>query len=217
VIKNNTAYKIIALSLWLGLLTLSTKTNIAQLAGSFRFMLSGINIVMPIAGALCGLGSISLIFSGLWLLKAFVFALPITVGIPSFFGMASWSSAQNKETQPLAHYLINLAMPLMCMAIFMMHPASQGAWPYAFYWTIPAIIACQNRSNAFLFALQSTFIMHAVGSIMWLFLVPMTSAQWLALIPVVAIERLSMAILTTAIYFIITKSADSFASCKIRS
>ncbi len=39
-------------------------------------------------------------------------------------------------------------------------------------------------------ALQSTFLQHAAGSLIWVSLIPLASEQWLALIPVVAIERL---------------------------
>ena len=39
-------------------------------------------------------------------------------------------------------------------------------------------------------ALASTFIAHAVGSVIWLYTVPMTAAAWIALIPLVACERM---------------------------
>ncbi len=39
-------------------------------------------------------------------------------------------------------------------------------------------------------ALASTFIAHAVGSVIWLYTVPMVASAWLALIPIVACERL---------------------------
>jgi hypothetical protein len=170
-------------------------------------MLSGINIILPIAGAFCSFTGVSILFGFLLAAKAILFSLPITIGLPSFFGMASWACAQNKSNQPAVHYLINALIPAVCMAVFILNPTSRAAWPYALYWLIPIITACLSNSNPMLLTLQSTFVMHSVGSIMWLFLIPMTSAQWLALIPVVAIERLSMVVLTTAIYWGITTGA----------
>jgi len=41
----------------------------------------------------------------------------------------------------------------------------------------------------FLVALSSSFIAHAVGSVIWLYSLSMPAEKWIALIPIVAVER----------------------------
>jgi hypothetical protein len=98
--------------------------------------------------------------------------------------------------------LLHIALPLTCIILFITNPAGKQAAPYASYWLIPIALWTLRILNltptntwfaTSLNALQSTFIAHAVGSIIWLYVVPMSANQWLALIPVVAIERLLIA------------------------
>ena len=49
--------------------------------------------------------------------------------------------------------------------------------------------------------MSATFIAHAVGSLIWLYTVGMTSLYWNSLIPLVAIERLVFAVGMTTCYF----------------
>jgi hypothetical protein len=83
-----------------------------------------------------------------------------------------------------------MGLPLLCMALFVSHPVGAAAAPYAFYWFIPMIIAMMRTENIWLHSLASTFTAHAVGSVIWLYTMPMTPAAWLALIPLVACERI---------------------------
>jgi len=46
-----------------------------------------------------------------------------------------------------------------------------------------------KSKNVFIASLSSTFVAHAVGSILYLYSTNMADSQWLALIPVVAFER----------------------------
>ncbi len=81
----------------------------------------------------------------------------------------------------------------ICMVLFNLHPVGRKAWLYSMYWLIPIIarvIPNNVRGRLFLQSFGATFTAHAVGSTLFLYTVPMTSAQWLALIPIVAIERL---------------------------
>lgn len=57
--------------------------------------------------------------------------------------------------------------------------------------------------SLFLTALGSTFIAHAVGSVIWCYTVPMTPAMWLGLIPVVALERTLFALGMVVAYKVI--------------
>jgi hypothetical protein len=88
------------------------------------------------------------------------------------------------------HWAIRCALPLACMALFWLHPVGYAAGIYALYWLIPVAVFFVQSPNLFLNALGSTFVAHAVGSVIWLYTVPMESGAWLALIPIVAVERL---------------------------
>lgn len=83
-------------------------------------------------------------------------------------------------------------IPGVCMLLFWLHPTGREAWPYALYWLIPIIgRILPNKTKLRLIAQSfgATFTAHAVGSVLFLYTIPMSSAEWLALIPVVALER----------------------------
>lgn len=80
-----------------------------------------------------------------------------------------------------------------CALLFWAHPLGAQAALYTLLWAIPLI--AQYRPLLFCKALTSTFIVHAVGSVIWLYagLGPVTPIGWLALIPLVIIERFFLA------------------------
>ncbi|MBM3893087.1 hypothetical protein FJ365_01640 [Candidatus Dependentiae bacterium] len=200
-LKNISIKITLSLTIWLFMLIASYYLPLTSLSGSFRSVLSGINIVLPLAGGLFGMSMVCWLISSLWLVKTFFLTKALTFGIPSACAMLSWASNSKKSATKNINFLINAFLPALCMVVFMMHPASCGAWPYALYWLIPiAIWAINHSQNSLLCALQSTFVAHAVGSVMWVFLVPMTTSQWLALIPMVMLERISIAVLAASLY-----------------
>ncbi len=115
--------------------------------------------------------------------------------IPTFCG-ALYFSALKKRLLTVFTALI----PLLCIALFIIHPVGQLAWVYTLYWFIPVITLFLARQNFFLHALGSTFTTHAVGSVIWLYTHPTIPLYWLELIPVVAFERLLIALSMTALY-----------------
>lgn len=149
-----------------------------------------INMMFPAAGALLGFWTcMPMILLYVIIKKAFGFGM-LTAGLPTLCAMANWSLLNKKNM--FIKVILQLILPALCMALFMMHPVAGQAWPYALYWVIPMALFFVSSSTFFV-ALSSTFIAHAVGSIMWLYAMPMTSEQWLALIPLVAVERLVFA------------------------
>jgi hypothetical protein len=88
--------------------------------------------------------------------------------------------------------LSSAMIPAICMALFIMHPTGREAWLFSLYWLIPIIGRILPNNIRFRELIQSfgaTFTSHAVGSVLFLYTIPLTSAEWLALIPIVAIER----------------------------
>lgn len=89
-----------------------------------------------------------------------------------------------------------IALPLLAMAAFCLHPAIFGtfAMAYSLYWLIP-MFAAFLPNLLFLRSLGATFCQHAIGSIIFLYTIPalQNPQVWIALIPIVAVERLFFA------------------------
>ena len=91
---------------------------------------------------------------------------------------------------------LNIAVPLIAIALFILHPVGREVWFYSLFWTIPIIakLLPEKYSNGVAArSLGATFTAHAVGGAFWIWTVPMTASQWIALIPVVIYERLLFA------------------------
>lgn len=80
------------------------------------------------------------------------------------------------------------AIPIICMALFMLHPVGQQVWFYSLYWLIP-LGAKIFKNNLFLRSLGTTFTAHAIGSVIFLYTIPTDPGLWAMLIPIVAFER----------------------------
>ena len=84
---------------------------------------------------------------------------------------------------------LSIAVPVLAMLAFWLHPVGREAWYFALFWTIPLIVKFLPDRLVFR-SLGSTFTAHAVGGALWAWTVPMTAAQWNFLIPIVAYERI---------------------------
>jgi len=93
-------------------------------------------------------------------------------------------------------------VPIACMALFVLHPIGQQAWPYALYWLIPVAARFYNFKAGKLLSksVGATFTAHAVGSIAFLYTFGMTPEFWLGLIPIVLFERSMFALGIAASY-----------------
>lgn len=184
-------------SLWLRSIVLSTLAKLAGvfkvscIIGSYTAWFSALPIIMPLSGVWVGLSGSSIVF-GLslairMLLEGFFMPLHyLAYHIPGL--LAAYSLAVPSR-------LLHVVLPMACMALFVMHPEGSTAWAYAMYWWIPVGISFMRKPSFFAQALRSTFIAHAVGSVIWIYTVSsMTSAYWMALIPLVAFERITFAL-----------------------
>lgn len=91
---------------------------------------------------------------------------------------------------------LSIVVPLIAIALFVLHPVGRQVWFYSLFWTIPIIakVLPKKYSNSIIpRSLGATFTAHAVGGALWIWTIPMTSAQWVALIPIVIYERLLFA------------------------
>jgi hypothetical protein len=111
---------------------------------------------------------------------------------------------------------LGLALPILAMLAFWLHPVGQQAWVYALFWVIP-VIAKFLPENLFLRSLGATFTAHAVGAVLWIWTVPMAAEQWLMLLPITATERILFALGIAASYVVfvnILKAVDSVVDIK---
>ncbi len=160
---------------------LSRFIRISYLFGAHSFYFSGINLIGP----LTGIQSFSFLGLALFLLRRLItgvgFFTPLSYHIPTIFASAYWASSSA---------LIRLFVPLLCMILFIMHPIGYQVPFYTLYWLIPIVLYFFSHKSIIVQALGSTFVAHAVGSVLWIYTLPTVPAYWYALMPVVAVERL---------------------------
>ncbi len=221
----NKRYKFLFLSLMGIFMLLCTiipglKTGFSFIWGSQKFSFNILNMIAPLIGSMCNFTQsgllIMLLFGFKWALKS----LPITYGIPTLFATFSWSASWSTQTHAYkkTNFLLHVMLPTICMILFAIHPIGKHAFLYACYWFVPMIVYAIKRkyliSNIFLTALSSTFIAHAMGSIIWLYTIPMTAQQWLGLIPIVAVERLTFASGCVIVYKALSRITIMLSSLK---
>jgi hypothetical protein len=180
---------------FIGAVHLAKLLKISVIIGSYTAFFSLNNSLVPLTGLL-GIGAASIISVGKMFLSILliggIFPLHhLAFHIPGLFGAYYWASSS---------IAIRLLVPITCMALFVLHPVGAHAWVYAMYWLIPIGLYFVPEKNLFVRALGSTFIAHAVGSVIWLYTVPMTAATWYALLPIVIIERMVFALGMVILY-----------------
>ncbi len=176
------------------LLELSGYLKGSYVVGTKRLFFSGINCSGPLINRFSGIGAL-LLYTIRHLLVFSAgnpFFNPLVYHIPTFIASAYWYST-NKA--------VRLLLPAACMAAFILHPVGYQAFFYSGFWLIPMIIHLLPVRNPFLEALGTTFIAHAIGSVLVLYMNPLPAAMWLSLMPVVVIERLLFATGMTCIYY----------------
>jgi hypothetical protein len=176
---------------------LSRLIKISFMIGSKISFFSAVNIMAPMTGVLGGTyrGLSLLVIHSLYkwiLIGGSIFPL-IGYHIPHFFASFYWT-AESKFAKSI--------VPIVCMIIFIAHPVGSNSIPYALLWLIPIGIALSNSKNIYLIAFGSTFTAHAVGSVLWIFSMPMNPQTWISLIPIALCERALFACGMVVIYFV---------------
>ena len=197
--KNNFFLRLAQYSGFARFIGLSSLVKLSWIVGSHISFFSGINIAAPLSGAFGGIfGSIVAFVVRIAINFCFFGVLSVKcllLGVPNFFASLYWGTT---------HWLVRVGLPITCMALFWLHPTGFAAGAYALYWLIPVTIHFLSRKHIFFEALGSTFVAHAVGSIIWLYAAPMMPGVWLALIPMVALERLLFATGMVVAHYLIT-------------
>ncbi len=162
---------------------------ISPILGSYfsYFSLSG--IIAPLLGIL---GMPYVILSLFATQGTFIFTKITAYHIPTFLAAYYWNSKSK---------FISLIVPIICIITFLTHPIGFKAAPYALYWFIPIFLTFSKKPSFITYAFISTFLAHAVGSIIWLYTKPMSASEWISLLPVVAIERCCFAGCMILVYY----------------
>jgi len=171
-----------------GLVRLSALFKMSFVFGSMRGFLSGSAATMPLLGMFGG-GPVGLSVFSLSIIVRYLLFGAASLSILAFYvpGFCAFLYFSYKNV------VTRLLIPLACMILFILHPVGSQAFLYSFFWLIPIAIYFVKSKNLFLHALASTFIAHAVGSVIWLYTVQMNAAVWYSLIPIVILERIAIA------------------------
>lgn len=186
------------------LIKVSSFAKFSFVAGSHMIWLSGPAILAPLVGAFGGVFASSIVLLIRMALHFLLFKKLslsfLAFCVPGFVGSLYWSTRSS---------IIRVFVPLVCMGLFIAHPVGGQAFIYSLYWLIPVAVYFFGRNTIFMQALGSTFTAHAVGSVIWLYTVPMTATMWLGLIPFVAVERLLFALCMVVAYRVILAAKNT--------
>lgn len=193
--KKNIKFLISSLFTTLGVHFLSS-LKYSFIVGSRHAFFSVASIAVPLTGVFGGVRLIAATYLlralGTYVATGIIPIVFLVYHIPSFFASWYWCSSRRG---------LKAALPIVLMIAFVVHPLGPQVWPYATYWIIPFVIAVAGVSTPFFKAIGSSFIAHAVGSVLWIYTVPLEPAVWLGLIPVVAVERFIIAVGMTGIFY----------------
>lgn len=161
--------------------------------GAFLGIFGGVFVALAI-----GLSNLALdVYQGQSIELASVIRLmPVLFGVV-YFGMKKADLSSK----------IFLAIPAVCMVLFWLHPEGREAWFYALYWLVP-LLAYPFKNHVYANALGSTFTIHAIGGVAWLYAFNLPAEVWTTLIPIVALERFVFATGIAGTYLSVEKISD---------
>lgn len=110
-----------------------------------------------------------------------------------------------------------LAIPLLSILAFNLHPIGRSVWFYSLFWLIPLAVWPFRERFLLLRSLGSTFTAHAVGGAIWIWAFNLPAKVWISLIPVVIMERLIFAFGISASYILVNNILGYLSSKKLIS
>lgn len=199
--------RIVFLFLFLIIVLISKKINFSTLVGAENQFFTLFQFFGPIAGIFLGpiFGMVAVLGAELadFLIVGKTFNLINIVRLTPMLFAAYYFGTKKKN--------ISIIIPLIAIALFILHPVGRQVWFYSLYWTIPIIVKILPKkysNNVFLKSLGATFAAHSVGGAVWIWTVTMAPEQWIMLIPIVAYERLLFASGIAGSYVIVNTALD---------
>jgi hypothetical protein len=178
-----------------GIFVLLNYVKLSAVVGVSSTYFSLASIVFPLSGLL-GFSGIAIVTFARLIMAIALYGTPLSATvyyIPTIFASAYWV---------LHRRVFPVIVSCVCIILFVVHPVGFNAAIYSFYWFIPVVVAFMPSRFIFTQALSSTFLAHAVGSVIFLYMHPAVPAtQWISLIPLVAVERCIFALGMTGVYY----------------
>ncbi len=203
--------KILFLLVFSALVLAGSQINFSPLLGIENQSFTLFQMVGPIAGASLGpivgaasvllAESVNFVYAGKAVSLINLLRLTPMLFAAYYFGRHGTAKLKDLST----------AVPIVCMALFMLHPVGAQVWFYSLYWVIP-VAAKFFPNRLFLKSLGATFTAHAVGSTLFLYSIPTAPQLWLALIPVVAVERTAFALGISGMYIAVNTLLSKLSS-----
>ena len=99
-----------------------------------------------------------------------------------------------------------IATFVACACAFILHPMGAHISLYTFHWIIPIALIVISRRSLFINSLIYSYLLHACGSVIWLYTKSIALTHWifLTLNPLVIGERIALAASITICYYMIT-------------
>lgn len=178
------------------------------LMGTYKPLMGALGLVAPVVSLFDGGASLVLLVMYKLILKFFmgISVISITWYMPTVF--ATWYLHSSSR-------LLIAAVCASAMALFVIHPVGYQVPLYSLFWTVPVICLFMKDKHIFWSMLGSSFIAHAIGSVLWIYQVPTTPAYFYHLTPVVCLERLCIALAMTMFYNAIVHVYKRVAQCYV--
>lgn len=186
-IKKNLLNPFANSALFITLIKLIGFIKISFILGSHSLFFSAVGCITPLSGAFGGItGALALMSTKLLvsMITGSIASSFFAFHIPGFCASLYWATSSR---------IVQIVPAALCMVLFIMHPVGKHTAIYALFWIIPIAISFSKSNSLFARSLGSTFTAHAVGSVIWIYAIPMSPDQWLMLLPIVVVERLLFA------------------------
>ena len=105
-----------------------------------------------------------------------------------------------------------IIIPLVCILLFIINPIGKTVWFYSSFWLTPIIISLFKEKidkilkiplfKIYGYSLGAAFVDHAIGSVIYLYLLKIPANFWIEAIPMTIIERLMIAAGIELCYFV---------------
>jgi hypothetical protein len=157
----------------------------------------------PTLGALLG---INLGIASILLADAIGFLIGMYTfqGLASLFTFAPAVIASVYFARSFKSDIKTVIIPLASMVLFWAHPIGREVWYYALFWSVPALTVIFKKqidsalkhpvAKIYAQSLGAAFTDHAIGSVVYMYLLNIPAQFWIAAIPMTVVERLIIAL-----------------------
>jgi len=202
-----TAKRLIFITIFTVLVLIGKNVNFSPLIGADNQFFTLFQFFGPIAGGFLGsvFGVIAVLFAQLvdFFIVGKEFTLINILRLSPMLFAAYYFGSKKKN--------LSILVPIIAIAVFILHPVGREVWYFSLFWTIPIIgklLPKKISESVISRSLGATFTAHAVGGAFWIWTVPMTAGQWITLIPIVIYERILFAAGIGISYVIFNASFD---------